>query len=132
MRGVIHHIEINVANLEKSRRFWLPFLTALDYDIYQEWSAGFSMKLEDTYLVFVQTEDNYLSPSFHRKHNGLNHLAFHVASRQELDHWRNWIHELNLKELYPQQYPYAGGQDYQALYFEDPDRLKIELVYQEV
>lgn len=83
MRGVIHHIEINVANLEKSRQFWLPFLTALDYDLYQEWSAGFSMKLGDTYLVFVQTEDNYLSPSFHRKHNGLNHLAFHVASRQE-------------------------------------------------
>ena len=43
MRGVIHHIEINVANLEKSRQFWLPFLTALDYDLYQEWSAGFSM-----------------------------------------------------------------------------------------
>ena len=29
MRGMIHHIEMNVANLEKSRQFWLPFLTAL-------------------------------------------------------------------------------------------------------
>jgi hypothetical protein len=30
--------------------------------------------------------------------------------------------------LYPERYPFAGGEDDYALFFEDPDRIKVELV----
>ena len=30
--------------------------------------------------------------------------------------------------LYTDRHPYAGGQDYYAVFFEDPDRIKVELV----
>ena len=29
--------------------------------------------------------------------------------------------------LYENQHPYAGGPDYYAVFFEDPDRMKVEI-----
>ena len=34
----------------------------------------------------------------------------------------------DLKILYEDKHPYAGGEDYYAVFFEDPDRIKVELV----
>lgn len=30
--------------------------------------------------------------------------------------------------LYTNQHPFAGGDDHYAVFFEDPDRIKVELV----
>jgi catechol 2,3-dioxygenase-like lactoylglutathione lyase family enzyme len=30
--------------------------------------------------------------------------------------------------LYKDRHPYVGGPDYYAVYFEDPDRIKVEIV----
>ncbi|MCF7624758.1 hypothetical protein L3139_24030 [[Brevibacterium] frigoritolerans] len=30
--------------------------------------------------------------------------------------------------LYADKHPFAGGKDHYAVYFEDPDRMKVELV----
>ena len=30
--------------------------------------------------------------------------------------------------LYSEDHPYAGGSDHYAVYFEDPDQIKVELV----
>ncbi len=56
---MLHHVEIYVADLEKSRLFWSELLELLSYELYQTWSVGFSYKYEDTYLVFVQTGENF-------------------------------------------------------------------------
>lgn len=33
-----------------------------------------------------------------------------------------------INELYRELYPYAGGKKHYALFFEDPDRIKLEIV----
>jgi len=33
----------------------------------------------------------------------------------------------NIPLLYSDKYPHAGGQDCYSVYFEDPDRIKIEI-----
>ncbi|MBM7541239.1 catechol 2,3-dioxygenase-like lactoylglutathione lyase family enzyme [Amphibacillus cookii] len=33
-----------------------------------------------------------------------------------------------IKILYPNKHPFAGGDSHYAVYFEDPDRIKVELV----
>ncbi len=35
-------------------------------------------------------------------------------------------------ELYPERYPHAASSESYALYFEDPDRIKVELVSTEL
>ncbi len=82
----------------------------------------------ETYLVFVQADEAFLDIPYHRRRVGLNHLAFHVASRQQVDELTRKLEEKGVPILYPERHPYAGGENYYAVYFEDPDRIKIEIV----
>ncbi|QAS51504.1 VOC family protein [Halobacillus litoralis] len=126
--GLLHHVEIYVSDLEKSESFWGWFLNELGYQSYQKWNKGQSWKLGETYLVFVQTETEYLDVPYHRCRTGLNHLAFHASSRERVDEMTRMLKERGMKILYENQHPFAGGEDYYAVYFEDPDRVKVEFV----
>jgi catechol 2,3-dioxygenase-like lactoylglutathione lyase family enzyme len=127
MRGLIHHVEIYVSDLDRTRHFWSWLLSELGYELFQEWSEGFSYKLGETYLVFVQTEAKYLEQPFHRCATGLNHIAFHLDSEQEIDEFTEKLRLREIPILYEDRHPYAGGENYYAVYFEDPDRLKVEI-----
>lgn len=128
MKGLIHHLEIYVSNLEQSISFWGWLLTELGYESFQKWDKGQSYKLDDTYLVFVQTEDEYLDVPYHRKRVGLNHIAFHAKTRQHVDEITVQLKEKGIVLLYSNEHPFAGGENTYAVYFEDPDRIKVELV----
>jgi catechol 2,3-dioxygenase-like lactoylglutathione lyase family enzyme len=62
---------------------------------------------------------------------GLNHIAFHAESKESVDRfYREHLQPKKIPVLYggPKEYPdYSKG--YYAVYFEDPDRLKLELAY---
>lgn len=125
---MLHHIELYVSHLERSKEFWSWLLTELQYEKYQEWEQGFSFKHNDTYLVFVQVEEDFKSAGYHRKQIGLNHLAFHASDQAQVDRLRAQMKKRGYGLLYEEEYPYAGGSDHYALYAEDPDRIKVEIV----
>jgi catechol 2,3-dioxygenase-like lactoylglutathione lyase family enzyme len=125
---MLHHLEIYVSDLKKSFEFWSWFLTELGYEPYQKWDKGFSWKYGDTYLVFVQTEDRFLDVPYHRCRVGLNHLAFHGKSREQVDEITEKLKESGIHILYMDKHPHAGGEQYYAVFFEDPDRIKVEIV----
>ncbi|WP_019156678.1 VOC family protein [Robertmurraya massiliosenegalensis] len=127
-KGLIHHLEIYVSNLEDSKKFWGWLLEEIGYKPFQKWKNGQSWKLGDTYLVFVQTEERFLDIPYHRSRVGLNHLAFHVESRQQVDDLTMKLRARSVNILYQNKHPYAGGPNHYAVYFEDPDRIKVELV----
>ncbi|MYL70429.1 hypothetical protein GLW00_06200 [Halobacillus litoralis] len=126
--GLLHHVEVYVSNLKRSEKFWGWFLEELGYKPYQQWAEGQSWKLGETYLVFVQTETEFLDIPYHRRRTGLNHLAFHASSRERVDEMTMMLKERGVNVLYENQHPFAGGEDYYAVYFEDPDRIKVEFV----
>lgn len=126
--GVLHHIEINVSNLKQAREFYGWLLNDLGYHLYQDWDGGFSYSLDNTYLVFVQTEPHFIENGYHRKRTGLNHLAFYVRNEREVDKWTLKIKEKGYTVLYEERHPYAGGLNHYAVFFEGPDRIKLELV----
>jgi catechol 2,3-dioxygenase-like lactoylglutathione lyase family enzyme len=128
MRGQLHHVEIYVSDLARSTEFWSWFLERFGYAIYQKWPKGISWKLGETYLVFVQTEEKYLNPPYHRCHTGLNHLAFWADSRAEVDELHNELRKRGITILYEDKHPDASLREPYALYFEDPDRIKVEVV----
>jgi catechol 2,3-dioxygenase-like lactoylglutathione lyase family enzyme len=70
----------------------------------------------------------HLSAGYHRKRVGLNHLAFKVASRAQVDEIASWIKANSYTLLYADRHPYAGGPNYYAVFCEDPDRFKLEVV----
>ncbi|MBC1515661.1 VOC family protein [Listeria immobilis] len=124
---MLHHVEFNVTDIEKSRLFWSELLELLSYELYQTWNEGFSYKYEDTYLVFVQTEEAFLKEGYHHKRIGLNHLAFHGGSKERIDYFRDKLKAEGVKLLYENRYPFAGGENHYAVFFEDPDKIKVEI-----
>ncbi|MCM3513193.1 MULTISPECIES: VOC family protein [Carnobacterium] len=126
--GTIHHIELNVSNLKKSVAFWGWFLEDLGYQAFQTWDEGRSWKRDETYIVFVQTKEKFLSEGYHRGHTGLNHLAFQASSKEQVDSLTKKLQEKGIEILYKKRHPFAGGEQHYAVFFEDPDRIKVELV----
>ncbi len=125
---MLHHVEIYLSNLAAAREFWGWFLAELGYEKYQEWPQGISWKYGETYLVFVQADARFSDVLYHRCRPGLNHLAFHGGSRERVDWFTEQIRAREMKVLYEDRHPHAGGIDSYALFFEGPERMKIELV----
>jgi catechol 2,3-dioxygenase-like lactoylglutathione lyase family enzyme len=125
---LLHHVELYVSDLKESRQFWGWFLSELGYEPFQKWENGQSWKVNETYLVFVQAEERFLDIPYHRCRVGVNHLAFHARSRKHVDEMTLKLTDRGIPILYTDKHPYAGGDDYYAVFFEDPDRMKVELV----
>ncbi|TAG77726.1 MAG: hypothetical protein EAZ21_14280 [Betaproteobacteria bacterium] len=126
--GVLHHVEIYVSALDATKRFWGDFLGRLGDSDGRDFPGGVTYELGDTYITFVQVDPAYAEPAYHRKRVGLNHLSFHAESREQVDHMTHWVKQQGYTVLYENKHPYAGGEDYYALFCEDPDRMKVELV----
>lgn len=125
----LHHVEIYVSDLGRSTNFWSWLLCdQLDYHEFQKWDSGISYKRGDTYLVFVQTESRFLETPYHRCRVGLNHLAFHGRSKEHVDTIEGELKKRGYTILYPEKHPHAGGSGSYAVFFEDPDRIKVEVV----
>jgi catechol 2,3-dioxygenase-like lactoylglutathione lyase family enzyme len=125
---LLHHVEIYVRDLEKSIAFWTPFMKLLGY-VDDRWSGGMNYEKDGQgYFCFLPAPKQHLGAGYHRKRIGLNHLAFQAASRAQVDEIAAWVKGAGYTTLYDDKYPYAGGANYYALYCEDPDRIKVEVV----
>lgn len=133
--NALAHIEINVSDINISRKFYELILENLGWKSLESnkiGSAGFCAP-DKTHLYLIQTGDKYLDNMFHRKKVGLNHIAFRVDSKDIIEKLIQILKEKNIDMLYhPSSKDYAkeyGTQEYFAIFFEDPDRIKIEVVF---
>lgn len=131
LKGNLYHIQINISNPKISIPFYKEMFFDLDYKIIDQGEdyIGFSNGLSD--IWFMTTESKYAINSFHRKNVGLNHLSFVLNSKEKVDEFnRKFIEKNNIKTLYnsPKSFPDYSN-DYYAVFFEDPDRIKIEIAY---
>jgi catechol 2,3-dioxygenase-like lactoylglutathione lyase family enzyme len=125
---MLHHVEIYVSDLRKSIQFWAPFMQLLGYEA-EKWSGGINyLKDGQSYFCFLPAPKEHLAAGYHRKRIGLNHLAFTGNSRAHVDEIAAWVKASGFTSLYAEKYPYAGGENYYAVYCEDPDRIKVEVV----
>ena len=111
--------------------FYRELLGYLEYQtVYQsDTVAGFSGRGADIWII--ATHPAHAGHGFHRKRTGLNHLALRVLQREDVDRFRDeFMAPRKLGALYrtPREFPeYRPG--YYAVFFEDPDRLKLEVVH---
>ncbi|WP_254767141.1 VOC family protein [Salinilacihabitans rarus] len=126
--GLLHHVELYASDLEASVEFWGWLLGELGYEEHQRWADGRSWKRGPTYLVLARADERFRAEGYHRRHPGLNHLAFHAASREHVDDLTAGLRERGATVRYEDEHPYAGGPDHYAVYAEDPERIKVEVV----
>lgn len=122
-----HHVELWVPSLDRSRRSWDWLLTQLGWRHYQEWEHGCSWRAGAAYLVIEQSP--VISSGIHdRMAPGLNHVALHAPSRSVVDEVNRNATEHGWSILFPERYPYAGGDAHYAGYLVDSDGYEAEIV----
>jgi catechol 2,3-dioxygenase-like lactoylglutathione lyase family enzyme len=125
--GVVHHIELWVPDLQRAVASWGWLLGELGYQPFQQWAAGRSWRLGETYIV-VEQSPALRGGDHDRKRPGLNHLAFHVASPEQVDDLVARASQHGWTLLFADRHPHAGGAEHYAGYLEDADGFEIELV----
>ncbi len=124
----LSHIDLNVSDYDKSIAFYDLILLSLGWEKlvsrndYTAYSDG-TLK-----IVLNPTDEKFKGEGFHRKRVGLNHLAFYAQTKEMVDQFHNEILVANdIATLYDKG-P-SGDKNYYSVYFEDPDRIKLEVVY---
>ena len=82
--GGLHHVELWVPDFGRAVAEWGWLLGRLGYETFQDWPAGRSWRLGDTYLV-VEQSPALTGAEHDRCRPGLNHLAFHAGTRPDVD-----------------------------------------------
>ncbi|MCS1351905.1 VOC family protein [Mechercharimyces sp. CAU 1602] len=129
MKVSFSHLDYQVVDLAKAKRFYDPLMEMLGFHLRHDEETWISYGNGDMKWCLVQVEQQYSEVSFHRKHPGLNHVAFQVENREEVEEIANFLMERGVNLLYDSPGHFHDEFDYYALYFEDPFRLKIEVVF---
>lgn len=125
-RGTLHHIELWVPNIEEATNSLGWLLENLGYEPFQNWKNGRSWRLADTYVV-VEQSPALTSKSHDRLRPGLNHLAFHAGTTDEVDELVRNALQHGWTLLFSETHPYAGGPEHYAAYLSNADGFEVEL-----
>lgn len=130
MKTSVYHIYLMVSDKGKSFPFYKDLLGYLEYRIsYEDDQAiGFTNGTCDIWLE--ESKEPY-KKEFHRKNPGINHIAFKAERKEDVDSfYKEFLSPRNIKTLYdtPKEYP-EYNEGYYAVYFEDPDRIKLEVCF---
>ena len=133
LRGSLNHVRITVTDIPRATNFYDPLLAYLGYR--QEkadeqrvaWSQPDGIGGWRKFIVSKASEE-----SRHKGHDryapGLHHVGFNVASRAEVDEFHRLLLSRDVEVLdAPAFYDYQPG--YYAVYFADPDGIKLEVVH---
>jgi catechol 2,3-dioxygenase-like lactoylglutathione lyase family enzyme len=135
MPALITHLGLNISDPSVSIPFYRDFFEFLEFGVVEcdekeGWLTVHSPKNNLTFEL-SQTLEQFRSTKTHSELNGLNHFAFLVESRETVDKlYEEFVKPRNLKVLFdtPRAFP-EYTEKYYAIFFEDPDGMKIEVCF---
>ena len=92
-------------------------------------SAGYAILLRDpqtNVLIGVHQHDQSHDGPFDERCPGLDHMAWGVASRVELERWAQWLDVLHV--AHSGITDIRGHRSYSVIVFRDPDNIQLELI----
>ncbi len=131
MRGEIHHLVLTAHALDSSRPFYAAILEFMGYR--QTHGDGW-VRSDGTHgsSIYVgQASGPHADRVHDRFAPGLHHLAFRAESREDVDRMHALLLSIGATILDPPaDYPqYNLGRGYYAVFFADPDGVKLEFVH---
>jgi glyoxylase I family protein len=128
-RGV-NHVDLVVTSTERSLPFYRDLLAPLGYHrisevVGERGETIWYLNGPDVALGLraAQSEGRH-----DRYRVGLHHLAFEAWARSVVNERADWLVEQGIEiESGPQEYAYSPG--YYAVFFYDPDGIKLEIVH---
>jgi glyoxylase I family protein len=129
---VIDHVDLVVSDLERSLAFYRGLLAPLGYTRENPITGERGER-----VVYVSSPDGdaiglraaQAGLPHDRYALGVHHVAIAARSRQAVDERAAWLRRSGATiESGPAEYEYSPG--YYAVFFYDPDGLKLEIVHQ--
>jgi glyoxylase I family protein len=127
----VHHVFLSVKDFARSRAFYTALMPRLGYPGVWEYEGAGSVGFLGAGGSFwiKQADPRYAADVFSKDRVGLCELAFRAESREQVDRLVGDLSSFGGTLLDPpREYPqYVPG--YYAVFFADPDGIKLELVY---
>lgn len=138
MRGGVHHIDLTVKDAQASRAFYESVLGFMGYkpsagNPFSPEETGFDFDLRTTAgfcsIGILSARGDHAERTHNRYSPGLHHVAWTAQSREDVDAMYAHLQSIGAIILDPPtDYPRYGA-GYYAVFFADPDGLKLEYVY---
>lgn len=122
----VSHIDLTVTDLDRSEAFYRELLGAtrlLDgRNDANHFNSRYVLHPDSLLVIGLVQHDEPAAASFDEHRVGLDHLAFNVATRDELDAWLARLDELGIEHS-----GIAEEEPWDVLVFRDPDNIQLEL-----
>ena len=124
----VDHLDLTVNDLERSVAFYDRVLAALGmrrvaHEHYVAWGNG------HLNIALRAAGSEHRGAAFDRGRVGFHHLALKARSRSDVDRFHAFLVREGIVVLdAPAEYPQYGP-NYYAVFFADPDGMKLELVH---
>ena len=133
MRGGIHHIDLTVKDAARSRPFYEAVLGHMGYvlaTVYPDGYCDFDLNGTRFCSIGIRGESGPNAGRTHDRYTpGLHHIAWEAESRADVDALHELLQKIGATILdAPAAYPQYGP-TYYAVFFADPDGLKLEYVH---
>ncbi len=125
----IDHLAIRVSDFETSRRFYdrllhfLGFVLEWEFDRTVGWNNGVTM------IWITEADAAGRKHPHHTGDIGYHHYAFELGAREEVDELGAFLEREGVTIVDPPAAYPSYGEGYYAVFFLDPDGLKLEGMY---
>lgn len=119
----IGHVAVTVTDLDRSREWYSKLFDSspvLDEDTGSFYHVVYALEGGSLFGLHTHPKEND-QPDFSEFRTGLDHVAFGVSSRDDLESWQKKLDELGISHGGIVDAPYGSG-----LSFRDPDNLPLE------
>jgi glyoxylase I family protein len=127
----IHHVDLVVSSIDRSLPFYRELLGPLGWHGISEVEGErgetiWYLQSRDCSIGLRESQSR--DGEYDRYRVGLHHLAIEATSRAAVDERADWLRRNGaLLESDPQEYTYMPG--YYAVFFYDPDGMKLEILH---
>jgi len=130
VKTFVYHVQINVGE-PGAIAFYRALFAFLEYRVMVATDDVLGVSNGTTDFWMIAAPPARRVARFHRKNPGINHVCFGVRERGDVDRFvAEFMWPRGIAALYdsPREFSeYRPG--YYAVFFEDPDRLKIEVAH---
>lgn len=127
MTGSLHHVDVTVGDFRRSKEFYAAVMPLMGFERLPKEFGAVAWR-GATVLALQPAKPEEKDRPHSRYAPGLHHLAFRAPSRAAVDELHARLVGLGVTILdAPAEYPYTPG--YYAVFFADPDGMKLEYVF---